>query len=202
MHNPHPVSRRAFIRTASVATAALSANRLMTSRSSAAPADAASPLRLWYDQPAANWNEALPVGNGRLGAMVFGGTGRERLQLNEETIWTGKPDQEEGYRCEEPQTLPEVRRLVFEDKSHEAQELFGKTMPKGWYAKFQPMCDLWLEFPGHDEVQDYRRELRLDEAVAVTTYEVGPVAYQREFLVSAVDQALAGSIGADQPGSV
>lgn len=202
MKNLNPVSRRAFIRTASVATAALGANRLLTSQSCAAPADTANLLRLWYDKPAANWNEALPLGNGRLGAMVFGGTGRERLQLNEETIWTGKPDQEEGYRCEGPQTLPEVRRLVFEDKSDEAQALFGKAMPKGWYAKFQPMCDLWLEFPGHEGAQDYHRELRLDEAVAVTTYKVGSVACRREFLISAVDQALVGSISAEQPGAV
>ena len=201
-----PGSRREFLRSTTLAAAALGAAPLANWSSLAAsaniPADAASSLKLWYVQPAANWNEALPLGNGRLGAMVFGGTGRERLQLNEETIWTGQPDKEENYHCDGPKALPEIRRLVFEDKWNEAQALFGKVMPKGWYSKYQPMCDVWLDFPGHEIAQDYRRELRLNEAVAVTAYKIGSVTHQREFLISAPDQVLAGSISADRPGSV
>ncbi|MCY3018539.1 MAG: glycoside hydrolase family 95 protein [Planctomycetota bacterium] len=134
---------------------------------------AADAPRLWYEQPAATWNEALPLGNGRIGAMVFGGTARERLQLNEETIWTGEPDKEEHYRCEGPKALPEIRRLTFEDKWSEAQALFGKAMVNKWWSKYQPMCDLWIESSGHDKAQDYRRELSLDTAVATTTYKMG-----------------------------
>ncbi len=194
------------MRTASVATAAVGAGRLVTqaslSAAAAVPADASSPLRLWYDLPASNWNEALPLGNGRMGAMVFGGTGRERLQLNEETIWTGEPDKEAHYHCEGPKALPEIRRLTFEGKWSEAQELFGKSMVHRWFSKYQPMCDLWLAFPGHEACRDYRRDLTLDTAIAATSYRVGDVTFRREFFISAVDQVLVGSITADRPGSV
>lgn len=166
------------------------------------PAGASSPVRLWYAQPAANWNEALPLGNGRLGAMVFGGKSRDRLQLNEETIWTGEPDKEANYNCAGPKALPEIRRLVFEGKWSEAQALFGKAMVNRWFSKYQPMCDLWLEFPGHEDCRDYCRELSLGHAVAATTYKVGDIAFRREFLISAVDQVLAGSVTADRPGAI
>jgi alpha-L-fucosidase 2 len=200
------VSRREFIRATALGTAALGAAPLANWSGMAAatnhPVEALNAVRLWYTKPAANWNEALPLGNGRLGAMVFGGTRRERLQLNEETIWTGEPDREELYHCDGPKALPEIRRLVFEDKWSEAQALFGKAMVNRWFSKYQPMCDLWLEFPGHEAAQDYCRDLKLDTATATTSYQVGGVTFRREFLISAVDQALAGSISADQPGSV
>ncbi|MGA2257373.1 MAG: glycoside hydrolase family 95 protein, partial [Thermoguttaceae bacterium] len=200
------ITRRGFLQTTALASAALGTAPLTAWSSPASPAktpsDTLSPVLLWYEQPAANWNEALPLGNGRLGAMVFGGKGRERLQLNEETIWTGEPDQEEHYHCTGPKALPEIRRLTFEGKWSEAQALFGKAMVDRWFAKYQPMCDLWLEFVGHENCRDYRRELSLHNAVAVTTYKVGDVAFRREFLISAVDQVLAGSITADCTGTV
>jgi alpha-L-fucosidase 2 len=205
--SPSPnLTRRDFVRTAALATATIGSAPLANWSSMAATEDSGSgtsnSVRLWYAQPAANWNEALPLGNGRIGAMVFGGTGRERLQLNEETIWTGEPDKEANYHCDGPKSLPEIRRLTFEGKWSEAQALFGKAMVNRWFSKYQPMCDLWLEFPGHDGCRDYRRELSLDNAVAVTTYKVGDVVFRREFLISAVDQVLAGSITADRAGSV
>ena len=200
------IARREFARTIALATAALGFAPLADWSSLAAAEDsrseASNSVRLWYDRPAVNWNEALPLGNGRLGAMVFGGTGRERLQLNEETIWTGEPDKEANYKCDGPKALPEIRRLTFADKWSEAQELFGKSMVDRWFAKYQPMCDLWLEFPGHDTCRDYRRELALDNAIAGTTYKVGDVTFRREFFISATDQVLTGFITADRLGSV
>jgi alpha-L-fucosidase 2 len=200
------IARREFIRTTTLATSALGFSPVANWSSVAAEenssSEASNSVRLWYDRPAVNWNEALPLGNGRLGAMVFGGTGRERLQLNEDTIWTGEPDKEANYKCDGPKALPEIRRLTFEDKWSEAQALFGKAMVNRWFSKYQPMCDLWLEFPGHEGCRDYRRELSLENAVNVTAYKVGDVAFRREFFISAVDQVLAGSITADRAGSV
>ena len=122
--------------------------RATAAAGAAAAPEAPNPIeRMWYQRLAADWNEAVPLGNGRLGAMVFGGTGRERLQLNEETIWTREPDQEKNYRCDGPKALQEIRRLTLEGRWSEAQALFGKAMVDRWRAKYQPMCDLWLEFP-------------------------------------------------------
>ncbi|MCX6901955.1 MAG: glycoside hydrolase family 95 protein, partial [Verrucomicrobia bacterium] len=200
------LTRRDFVRKTAIASAVMGSLPLANWSGFAAPAivfaDESRSMRLWYDKPAANWNEALPLGNGRLGAMVFGGTGRERLQLNEETIWTGELDKEEYYHCDGPKALPEIRRLTFEDKWSEAQALFQKSMVERNWAKYQPMCDLWVETPGHETVQEYRRELSLDDAVATTTYKVGGVAFRREVLISVVDQTLAGSFTADRRGAI
>jgi alpha-L-fucosidase 2 len=123
--------------------------------------------KLWYEQPAANWNEALPVGNGRLGAMVFGGFPRERLQLNEDTLWDGY-----AFDPSNPSAmpaLPEVRRLLFEGKNEEATRLAERTMMgrPSRIKSYQPLCDLWLEFPGGSR-DAYRRELDLDTGIATT----------------------------------
>ena len=101
-----------------------------------------------------------------------------------------EPDKEEHYHCDGPRALPEIRRLTFADKWSEAQALFGKAMVDRWFSKYQPMCDLWLEFPGHEHGQDYRRDLSLDNAIATTTYQVGGVTFRREFFMRAVDLVL------------
>ena len=151
-------------------------------------ADEPSPeVTLWYRRPAAAWIEALPVGNGRLGAMVFGGTQQERLQLNEATVWTGgpyDPNQPAGHL-----SLPEIRRLVFAGRLAEAEALFERTMmARVWdQAKYQPLGDLRLTLPEHALPRDYRRELDLDTAIATTRYRIGEAAIRREVFVSAVD---------------
>jgi alpha-L-fucosidase 2 len=161
-------------------------------------------LALWYDKPAAHWTEALPVGNGRLGAMLFGRPGHERLQLNEDTVWTGGP-----YDPANPKgaaAVADVRRLVFEGKYLEAHELFADAMMghPNEQMKYQPLGDLWLDFAGHDTaaVTDYRRELSLDEAVARVRYRVGGVTFLREVFVSPVDQLLVIRLSADRPGQL
>ena len=162
----------------------------------------ASPWQLWYEQPAAAWTEALPVGNGRLGAMVFGQPGSERLQLNEDTLWTGRPHeyQHEGAVAH----LPELRRLLAEGKQREAEELATRefmSVPLRQMA-YQPMADLALTFAGHESATAYRRALDLDAAIASVRYSVDGVTYTRETFSSFPAQALVERVSADRAGSV
>lgn len=167
-----------------------------------AQADNINPNRLWYRQPAANWNEALPLGNGRLGAMVFGGTETERLQINEDTVWAGEfrdRNNPEGLR-----NLGEVRRLLFEGKVKEAEQLAERTMisvPKR-LPPYQPLCDLMIRFSGQSDPSDYVRDLSLDQAVARVTYRSGGARYSREVFSSAVDQLIVVRLASDKPGSI
>jgi alpha-L-fucosidase 2 len=159
-------------------------------------------LVLWYRQPAKEWTEALPVGNGRLAAMVFGKTEDERIQLNEETLWSGGPYDPSTRDASE--ALPEIRRLVFEGKFTEAHNLFGRRM-MGMpveQMKYQPFADLLLNFPGHATVSGYKRMLDLDKAIVTVSYNVGGVAYHREVFSSPVDQVVVVRIEADKPRSV
>jgi alpha-L-fucosidase 2 len=160
------------------------------------------PLTLWYRQPAVNWVEALPVGNGRLGAMVFGGLAQERIQFNEDTVWTGGPHdyQHEGA----VKFLPELRRLLAEGKQKEAHELGMKefmSVPLRQKA-YQPCGDLILDFPGHEAATDYLRTLDLDSAVATVRYRVGDAVFTRETFASHHDQVIVVRLTADQPGAL
>ncbi|MGA2501365.1 MAG: glycoside hydrolase family 95 protein, partial [Tepidisphaeraceae bacterium] len=158
---------------------------------------------LWYDKPAQDWmTEALPIGNGRLGAMVFGGTASERIQLNEGTLWAGGP-----YDPSSPEALealPEARRLIFEGKYKAAHSLVGKKMMARPLRQmpYEPVGDLKLSFLGHDAATDYRRELNLDTAVAGVTYTVGGVKFSREVFSSPVDQVIVVRLTADKPGQI
>ena len=156
---------------------------------------------LWYRKPAAAWTEALSIGNGRLGAMVFGGVGREQLQINEDTLWSGGP-----YQPTNPEALPhldEVRRLIFAGRYAEAEALANRHMMARPHLQmsYQPAGDLWLDFP-HDAGEDYRRELDLDRSLATTTYTAAGTRFRREVFVSPVDQVLVLRVSADKPGAV
>ncbi|MFT4176988.1 MAG: glycoside hydrolase family 95 protein [Luteolibacter sp.] len=158
--------------------------------------------KLWYRDPAKVWTEALPVGNGRLGAMVFGGTAEERLQLNEDTLWTGQPHEYQNEGA--VRVLPEMRRLLAEGKQKEAEELGNKEFmgqPKR-LKSYQPLGDLWLRMEGHETVKNYHRELDLDTAVASVRYQVDGVTYTRETFSSHPDQVLVERVAADRPGSL
>ena len=168
----------------------------------APPARTGPDLRLWYRQPAESWNQALPVGNGRLGAMVFGRTADETIQLNEETLWSGGPYDPVvtgAYRA-----LPEIRRLLFAGDIAAAHDLFGRTMMGRPYEqmKYQPLGNLRLTFPGHDRVTDYRRELDLDAAAVRVSYTIDGTRFLREIFSSAPDQVIVIRISADRPGAV
>ncbi|MHB1034636.1 MAG: glycoside hydrolase family 95 protein [Pirellulales bacterium] len=159
-------------------------------------------LTLWYAGPGRNWNEALPVGNGRLGAMVFGGAARERLQFNEDTLWTGQP-----HEYQHPgavKYLATIRQLLAEGKQREAEKLAGQEFMSDPIRQkaYQPFGDVLLEFPGHETVADYRRELDLDSAVATVVYRLGEVTFRREVFSSHPDQVIVARITADKPGQV
>jgi alpha-L-fucosidase 2 len=163
-------------------------------------ATSASDRMLWYRQPASVWTEALPVGNGRLGAMVFGGTARERLQLNEDTLWTGGP-----YDPVNPAAhaaLPEVRRLIDASAFAEAQALANARLigvPKTQMA-YQPLGDLLLDLSGVvGAVGDYRRQLDLDTAIATTGFTAGGTRYRREVFASPDDGVIVVHLTADRP---
>jgi alpha-L-fucosidase 2 len=134
-------------------------------------------LALWYKQPARLWTEALPVGNGRLGAMVFGGVESERLQLNEDTLWSGFPKDWNNPAAKA--VLPEVRRLLRQEKYTEADALC-KKMQGPYNQSYLPLGDLHLQFDGLADVTNYRRELNLDTAIATTTFQSGQTTYTRE----------------------
>lgn len=157
---------------------------------------------LWYHQPAKNWNEALPLGNGHLGAMVYGTIPNERIQFNEYTVWTGHPRSYANPGAVEH--LPEIRRLLFEGKQNPAEDLAGKefmSIPLGQMA-YQPCGDLWFDFQGLDQVSNYRRWLNLDTATQTTEYESDGVKFRREVIISHPDRALFLRITADKPGKI
>lgn len=162
----------------------------------------ADPLTLWYRQPATVWTEALAIGNGRLGAMVFGGITKERLQLNEDTLWSGGP-----YNPVNPEAkaaLPQVRALIAQGRFAEAEAVVNaRIMAKPLrQMSYQTMGDLWLEFPGLGEATDYRRDLDLDSAVATTHFRVGDTVYRREILASPIDQVLIIRLSAEGSGRI
>lgn len=162
---------------------------------------ASADLTLWYKTPAQQWINALPVGNGRLGAMVFGGIQRERLQFNEDTLWSGGP--RDWDNAQALQVLPEVRRLIFEERFAEANTLVQQTQG-GYTESYQPLGDLLLDFPfaSADSVSGYYRDLDIDRAVATTRYTVDGVTYTREVFSSFPDQVIAMRVASDQPGTL
>ncbi len=149
-----------------------------------------SGMKLWYRQPARQWTEALPVGNGQLGAMVFGGTEHERLQFNEDTLWTGQPHEYQHDGAVE--YLPSVRQLLFEGKQRQAEELAMEKMMSVplRQEKYQPFGDLHLDFPGHGDINDYRRELDIDSGISTVRYRIGEATFTREVLSSFPDQVI------------
>lgn len=159
-------------------------------------------LRLWYDKPAAIWDEALPIGNGRLGAMVFGTPAMERLQLNEETLWAGSPNSNAHEKARE--ALPEVRELIFEGKYLEAQTLATEQIMSqtNHGMPYQTFGDLFISFPDHSEYESYYRELDIENAVASVKYQVDGVNYEREMISSFEDQVILVKLTSDQPGKI
>jgi alpha-L-fucosidase 2 len=159
-------------------------------------------LVLWYDKPASEWTEALPIGNGRLGAMIFGGAAGEQLQLNEDTLYAGSPYDPNNPKASK--ALPEARRLIFAGKYKEAHELVGAKMMAQPIKQmpYEPVGDLRLTFAGHDGVSNYRRQLDLNTAVATVSYKVGGVTFTREIFASPVDQVIVVSLTADKPGQL
>jgi len=178
----------------------------VTSQIAAAPSEA---MKLWYDEPAEEWVEALPIGNGRLGAMVFGGTERERIQFNDDTLFTGRPHDYAHDGASE--SLPVLRQLLLDGKQAEAHELANREFMSVSTREgrrrmrqelYQPFGDVILEFPGHVNVTEYRRELDIDSAIVSVQYKSGGVTYRRDLFASYPDNAVVMRFTADQPGKL
>ena len=164
----------------------------------------AGDLHLWYRRPAREWVEALPFGNGRLGGMVFGGVELDRVQLNDDTIWSGAPYDPANPAA--PPAIREARELLFAGKRDEAEAVLGKSalgLPPRM-VQYQTLGSVMLEFADVPDraVSDYRRSLDLDTAVVTTTFTRGGVTYTREVFSSAPDQVVAIRLTADQPGKL
>ncbi len=158
-------------------------------------------LKLRYDKPASTWNEALPIGNGRIGAMIFGTPEQERLQLNEETVWAGAPHSNVNPECS--QYISVIRKLIFEGKYQEAQEIANDkiySVQKG--MPYQPVGDLYIYFPGHAKAEAYHRELDIQHAVSTVNYLKDGVKFKREYFTSFADQVIVIRLTADKPGKI
>jgi alpha-L-fucosidase 2 len=168
-----------------------------------ANAESANPsrnaLELWYDAPAKEWTEALPIGNGRMAAMVFGGVGRERIQFNEETVWAGGPQSYAHPGAVE--VLPDLRRLLLAGKQPEAEQLAMERFMSEPLRQmpYQPLGDLELRFARQEAATDYRRSLDLDTAIATTFYKAGGVTFTRRVFASYPDRAVIIHLASDQP---
>ena len=168
-------------------------------------AKAGSPYQLWYDRPAMTWTQALPIGNGTMGGMVYGTPAVERIQLNEETIWAGQPNQVCNPAAKE--NLPKVRQLIFEGKYKEAEKLANeKVMPLGANQNcgmpYQPFGDLWIAMPGHANYTEYERLIDLDNARSVVRYTVDGVRYERETLAPLGSKVITIHLTASRPGMI
>ena len=158
-------------------------------------------LKLWYDEPASVWVEALPVGNGRLGAMVFGDPSAERIQLNEETVWAGQPNSNANPDVE-PGALDEIRNLIFEGKYRTPQDMVDREIffPSNHGMSYQTIGDLRLDFPGHEDYTKYYRDLDIADATASVRYVADGVTYEREVIAAFGADVIAVRLSASEKG--
>ena len=162
-----------------------------------------SDLKLWYKAPSLNqWESALPIGNGSLGAMIYGNVATETIQLNEHTVWSGGPNRNDNPLALE--ALPELRKLIFDGKYKEADKMANQVIitKKSHGQMFQPVANLQIDFPGHAEFSNYHRELDLRTAIATTTYVANGVTYTREALASFTERVIAIKLKASQKGKL
>ena len=170
-------------------------------------------MQIWFNKPATNWENALPVGNGRLGAMVFGYVENERIQLNEESVWAGEPTQ--VFSPQTAQAVEEVRSLLFDGKYKEAEDMVNNdilgdkyrrgegNVPARHYSTYQTLGDMNIGFMNHTSVvTNYRRELDIENAIAKVSYTMDDVEYVREIFSSAVDNAVVVHLSASKPNSL
>lgn len=163
-------------------------------------------LKLHYDKPAQNWNEALPLGNGRLGLMAFGNPEKEHLQLNEETVWAGEPGN--NVPVNTSSQINEIRNLLFQGKNQQAQALSNQTFPRqapadlNYGMPYQTVGDLWITFPGHQNYSNYYRDLDISNATSTVSYQVDHTTFTRKVFASLTDDVIVMKITADKPNSI
>src|SRR5260370_20729017 len=195
-------TRRRFHTPAAAAAAAISQRADFETAPTSIPKDDGTPYRLFFNQPATKWPDALPVGNGRLGACVFGDPTHERIQLNEESIWDGEHRDRNNPKAAE--AVPKIRELLFAGKVAEAEALALSDMmsiPRRMPC-YQTLGDLHLDFETIDNVESYRLELNLDTAIATTTFTHAGTQYTREVFSSAPDQVIVVRLTASAPGKL
>ncbi len=159
-------------------------------------------LVLWYDKPAAEWTEALPVGNGKIGAMIFGKTENETIQFNEETVWSGQPHDYANKGAHN--YLEEIRNLLWKGRQNEAHKLANEkfmSQPFGQLS-YLPFGNILLSFRGHDNAENYSRKLDLENAVSSVFYEIDGIQFKREIIASAPGQILAIRLEASKNGAL
>ncbi|HEY5773273.1 MAG TPA: glycoside hydrolase family 95 protein, partial [Chitinophagaceae bacterium] len=160
-------------------------------------------LKLWYNQPSGStWENALPIGNGRLGAMIYGNVEKEIIQLNEHTVWSGSPNRNDNSLSLD--SLNVIRQLIFEGKQKEAERIVNRVIitKKSHGQKFEPVGSLQLAFEGHDNFSNYYRELDIERAVTKTSYTIGDITYTREALASFPDRVVIMRLTTSKPGSI
>ena len=160
-------------------------------------------LKLWYEVPSGNtWENALPIGNGRLGAMIYGNPAKDIIQLNEHTLWSGSPNRNDNPLVLD--SLAQIRKLIFEGKQKEAEQLANRVIiSKTSHGQmFEPAGELNLSFKGHEQYTGYYRELDIEKAIATTKYKVGNVIYTREVLASFPDRVIVMRLTANKPRSI
>ena len=180
----HDLTRRDFISTLAAAAALPS----LASGQSTPEITPGSNGLLWYRQPATKWTEALPIGNGRLGAMVHGGTSQERLQLNEDTLWSGEPRDLQNY--EAIRYLDEIRNLLLAGKNREADALVEARFIGPWNESYMPLGDLTVDCELDGKTSDYRRQLALRDGVVKVQFRAGGSEFIREIFSSFPDQII------------
>jgi len=196
-------TRRGFVRLVAAVAANLgfSGHGTFAQTAPAANGGALDPdSTIWLEEPSKVWMDAYPLGNGRMGAMVFGGVDSERLALNEDTLWSGYPRD-----CTNPDALkhlPTVRKLVLQDQDYQAAGLECKKMQGPWNETYEPLGDLFVELEHGEAATAYRRILDLDAAVATVAYRAGEVAYRREVFVSFPDDVIVMRLTASKPGAL
>jgi alpha-L-fucosidase 2 len=162
-----------------------------------------SDLKLWYNKPSGNtWENALPIGNGYLGAMIYGNVEKETIQLNESTVWSGSPNRNDNPLALDSLAL--IRQLIYDGRRKEAERVVNRSIitKKSHGQKFEPVGSLQLAFDGHQNYSNYYRELDIERAVAKTSYTVNGVTYTRESLASFPDRVVVIRLTASKPGSI
>jgi len=157
-------------------------------------------MKLWYRQPASAWLEALPVGNGRLGAMIHGGIAEELLQLNEDTLWSGEP--RDTGDADFAHYLPMIRRLVLEERNYAEADVLTQRMQGPCNESYQTLGNLRMHIEHAGQASDYRRTLDLTTALATVSYRVGEATFAREVFISAADDVLVVRLTSDTPGAI
>ena len=198
---PFETTRRRFVALLGAATASLRLRQLgfgqAPTRVAAGLKPPAPDVLIWFQQPAAQWADALPVGNGRLGGMVFGGVLQERVALNEDTLWSGAPRDWNNPGAQKH--LPIVRRMVLQQKDYKAADLECRYIQGPYNQAYQPLGDLLIDFRHTGAPGNYRRELNLDTAVAKVSYEVDGVTFTREVFTSAPAQVVVVRLSCSRP---